>query len=209
MSGLFSARFTALLVVIFLGDAHLSAAQPTLLPSSLEGEVICWQQGVKLRWQDFAAPHYFLQASLLDVRVGACSAAEVAVLPFQDAQGKSTFLVESFFVKKHSWVRDSAVMRNAVVLAHEQVHFDINELFARKVRQQVAQWSAAGRYMYGPELARESTRLLNAKTTFNARFDLEAHHDPSEEEVQKWQLLVNQELAALEAYKSSAATCGH
>jgi hypothetical protein len=147
-------------------------------------------------------------ASLLDVRVGACSATEVAVLPYTDARGKGNFLVESFFVKNRSWVRDSASVFNRVVLAHEQVHFDINELFARKVRRVVAQYYQAGCYLFGPELSREITQLLNEKTVFNAAFDQEAYLDPSGRAVDKWQALFGHELATLSAYKSSAATCG-
>lgn len=191
---------------VLLVSGYLGQAQPKLTPAALG--VICWQEGVKLRWKDFEAGSAAAVASLLDVRVGACSATEVAVLPYTDARGKGNFLVESFFVKNRSWVRDSASVFNRVVLAHEQVHFDINELFARKVRLVVAQYYEAGRYLFGPELSREIRRLLNEKTVFNAAFDQEAYRDPSGRAVDKWQALVGHELATLGAYKSNAATCG-
>lgn len=192
---------------VLLATWHLGQAQPKPSPPAAL-RVICWQEGVKLRWKDFEAGPAAAVASLLDVRVGACSATEVAVLPYTDARGKGTFLVESFFVKNRSWVRDSTSVFNRVALAHEQVHFDINELFARKVRRVVAQYYQAGRYLFGPELSREISRLLNEKTVFNAAFDQEAYRDPTRRVVEKWQVLVGNELAALSAYKSSAATCG-
>jgi hypothetical protein len=208
MSNPFSAYLRVWLLLLAGSYAPFSEAQPMVVPPATTGGVICWQEGVKLHWQDFEASSYFMAANLLDVRVGACSAAEVAVLPCTDARGKSTFLVESFFVKQHSWVRDSVVMKNPVLLAHEQLHFDINELFARKVRRQVAQYYTAGRYMFGPELAREITRLLNEKTAFNMRFDDDTHRNPSPDSLHKWQVVVTQALQALAAYKSTTATCG-
>ena len=192
---------------VLLLTSHLGQAQPKPRPPATLG-VICWQEGVKLRWKDFEAGSAVAMASLLDVRVGACSATEVAVLPCTDAWGKGNFLVESFFVKSRSWVRDFASVFNRVVLAHEQVHFNINELFARKVRRVVAQYYQAGRYLFGPELSREIRRLLDEKTIFNAAFDQEVYRDPSGRALDKWQGLVGHELATLNSYKSSAATCG-
>jgi len=191
---------------VVLAVAHPSEKQRKPgLPAN--NGLVCWQEGVKLRWKDFEASRYPMEASLLDVRVGACSATEVAVLPYTDAKGKSNFLVESFFIKKYSWVRDSSSAFNRITLDHEQVHFDINELFARKVRRVVAQYYLAGRYVFGPELNQEISHLLEEKTAYNKAFDNDAYRDPSGWVVAKWQALVNQQLATLGAYASTSATC--
>ena len=45
------------------------------------------------------------------------------------------FTVKCFFYPEKSWYK--AEICNAVVLSHEQLHFDIAELFARKFRRQL------------------------------------------------------------------------
>ena len=183
-------------------------AQAKLNPPVNRG-VICWQEGIKLRWKDFEANNFPIDGrDVLDIRVGACCASEIAVLPHKDNNGKPNFLVESFFVKKKSWVRDSSTTLNKVLLAHEQLHFDINELFARKIRLKVFQLYQNGSRIFGPEVGQEINCLLEEQNEFNAYFDKEAHADPSARMLQKWQAIVNRELASLKTYKSIAATCG-
>jgi hypothetical protein len=42
--------------------------------------------------------------------------------------------VATLFIKGHSWVTDTL---NHAVLAHERIHFDIGELYARKLRKEL------------------------------------------------------------------------
>ncbi len=195
--------------LLLLGPAVAPRAAPHFAspPPGAQADRLCWQASVPLRWRDFQAPQAQVQASLLDVRVGACSAVEVAVVPYATASGPDAFRVESFLVRSRSWVRDSAIVRQPLLLAHEQVHFDINELFARRIRQQLAQDQAAGVYLYGPAVAQHIRQLLAEKTAYQARFDAAAYHDPSAVTLTRWQALVQQQLAPLLAYASTAATC--
>jgi hypothetical protein len=142
-----------------------------------------------------------------DVRIDAYCATRIMVTPTTTKQGYGTFLVTSFLVRPGSWVKDSTTQQQVLLLAHEQLHFDINELFARKIRQRVAHYEQTGRYAFGPELAREIRVLLDAKTAFNARFDLQAHQDQGAEPVRQWETLVREELSKLARYQSTAATC--
>ncbi|GAA4346338.1 hypothetical protein GCM10023185_00750 [Hymenobacter saemangeumensis] len=172
-------------------------------------DVVCWQPGVKLRWKDFAARSFPAHLSYPgSARLAACCTAEIAVLPYRDEHDRPTLLVESFFVKSKSWVRDSTRFDNQLVLAHEQLHFDINELFARKIRQKIAQHHAGTRASPGLDLQDEIGLLLKAENVFNQSFDQETHQDPSLPRLQKWQALVARELAALQEYQSTACTCG-
>lgn len=193
---------------VLLAACPESFAQTILHPPANRG-VICWQEGVKLRWKDFQAVNYPADGrDALDIRVGACCASEVSVLPYKDDKGKLNFLVESVFIKNKSWVRDSSLLINKVQLAHEQLHFDINELFARKIRLRIMQYYQAGRQVYGTELGQEIRCLLEEQNELNAWFDEEAHADPSVRRLQKWQAIVGRELRALKPFQSTAATCG-
>jgi len=46
------------------------------------------------------------------------------------------FTVRTYFYPQKSWYKPEIC--NAVILSHEQLHFDIAEMFARKMRQQLA-----------------------------------------------------------------------
>ncbi|GAA4035284.1 hypothetical protein GCM10022409_19880 [Hymenobacter glaciei] len=105
-----------------------------------------------------------------------------------------------------SWVRDSSLSNNQTLLAHEQLHFDIAELFARKIRYRIAQCMRSGCNAWAPELSKEIKCLLQEREELNAAFDQEAWADPSLPPVYKWQAVVQHELTLLAPYKSKAAT---
>jgi hypothetical protein len=199
-------------VVLLWLLGHASYAQTVrTLPAAA---VICWQEGLKLRWSDFQAPHNLTA----DTSAGAHTSAAIYIAGQEDAQGRPGYVVECFFVKKESWVRDSASSGNNALLAHEQLHFDIAELFARKIRHRIAQCVRNGCEAWGPEMDKEIKRLLQEQDAFDAAFDREANFETelgsfdetiraSRPRLHKWQALVRRELTALAPYKSSATTC--
>ena len=177
--------------------------------------VICWQEGLKLRWRDFQAPHNLTA----DTSAGAHTSAAIYIAGQEDAQGRPAYVVECFFVKKESWVRDSASSGQNALLAHEQLHFDIAELFARKIRHRIAQCIRSGCEAWGTEMGKEIKRLLQEQDAFNAAFDRDADFESaagafdegmraSRPLLHKWQAIVRRELTALSPYKSNVTTCG-
>ena len=201
---------TLLLVtaVLLTGFSASGQSRTQLCPPPNPG-VICWQPGVKLRWKDFEAHRSPAQAAYpRQATLAACCTSEIAILPYRDAHDRPTLLVESFFIKSKSWVRDSTRADSKLVLAHEQLHFDINELYARKIRLKIAQQYTGTRPENGLDLQDEISALLHEVNLFNQTFDRETHQDPSLGRLRQWQALVAQDLNALEAYQSTACTCG-
>jgi hypothetical protein len=105
------------------------------------------------------------------------------------------------------------------LLAHEQLHFDVAELFARKIRYKIAQCIRASCDAWGPEMEAEIKCLLQEWNEFNDAFDQDALFESEagafDEEMRtssplfhKWQATVRRELSALAPYKSSATTRG-
>lgn len=95
------------------------------IPNELEIE---WCAEEKLNWNDFAgepeAESVFHAVSATYIEV------EHTCKKGQDFD----FNVRAVFVKDMSWSVDK---KSAELLAHEQVHFDITEYYARKVRRQL------------------------------------------------------------------------
>lgn len=100
----------------------------TFLLAALTGieqaSLIEWTASRKLSWEDFKAPpdpassNAALTSSSINVEFG-----------YDDEELQ--FSIKCRFDKNKSWVR----IRNSVILQHEQGHFDIAELHARKLNQ--------------------------------------------------------------------------
>ncbi len=97
-------------------------------------EQVEWQPDFKLNWSNFRAA----------VPQGSSAAATTASGISYDfstySDGKETkldFKVSTYFYPDKSWYKPTVA--NEVTLAHEQLHFDITEIFARKLRKELNQ----------------------------------------------------------------------
>jgi hypothetical protein len=98
------------------------------------------------------------------------------------------FQVIAAFRPRQSWVKtivlnDSALRRTA--LGHEQTHFDIAELHARRIRQYFAALPDACRKT-DPELTELTQRLLREEKTEQERYDVETQHGLRAAEQTSW-----------------------
>ncbi len=88
--------------------------------------------------------------------------------------------------------------RDSLILAHEQLHFDIAELFARKFVQRIATANACGEDVFSDHerLASEVGRELQARQD---AYDKDVYARPSRQ--QYWERQIARELAALRPYR--------
>lgn len=88
---------------------------------------------------------------------------------------------------------------NAGVLQHEQLHFDISELFARRLRQRIVNEPLERLYASGriQELVEEETRLLIIEQD---RYDSQVYADRLKQGL--WSLKVQLQLASLSQFAS-------
>jgi hypothetical protein len=101
----------------------------------------------------------------------------------------------SMFVPDKSWVKEET----PALLRHEQLHFDITELHARKIRKYFDQMrdpcrlGQSGINSAAQKLIRESREMQN-------RYDRETNHSENEAEQTRWERYVARELAAHAAW---------
>lgn len=87
-------------------------------------EIIHWQTDYKLKWEDFqGAP----DSSSPNIAVCGCSIRYY----YYEENGGFKFNTFAYFDKKKSWANKSVV--DSASLIHEQGHFDICEMYARKL----------------------------------------------------------------------------
>ncbi len=97
-----------------------------LVYAQKKDEQIIWSKSYKLNWDDFQG------------RAKSSSSAGAITISgirrnFSYKNGTISINAESIFFKKDSWVKENDKIPST--LEHEQLHFDITELFARKFRK--------------------------------------------------------------------------
>ena len=112
-----------------------------------------------------------------------------------------SYEVASFFIPQESWVLPGKA--SAYLLAHEQIHFDISELLARKLRSIMEAFDPLS-----TENPKESLRQLylsvdQERMNLQQQYDRETNHSQNPEAQAYWQDFVRKELEKTEAYRSN------
>jgi hypothetical protein len=149
--------------------------------------LICWQEQRKLTWADFQAK---VRPLGVDSTISEAAAAPVlTVIGYIDEDQKNNFLVRAAFDPQKAWVRDSS----AYLLQHEQLHFDICELVARRIRVSIAQAYKRGQDVFDSACGKEIQRLLTSEGTLQAAYDRETAHGLLETEQKRWREKITKE----------------
>ncbi len=106
-----------------------------------------------------------------------------------------------FFCKK-SWKKESWISES--VLRHEQKHFDIVELYSRKLRKQVQE----NHYSSDNELIAKSDSLYaindKAMDVYQDKYDDETDGSMNGEQQRAWEKKIMNEINELDAYKNKS-----
>jgi predicted secreted Zn-dependent protease len=159
---------------------------------------ISWTSERALTWNDFKAKPQ------LDTDVVALTASGITFS--YSAKSNATDIVsfatkvESHFYPNKSWfVKERA---NAYILKHEQLHFDITELYVRKLRQQISILKVSNSIK--SQLEDLHQNINNELSEMQSLYDEQSQHSINKEEQAKWQSYVKSELKKLEAFKSKS-----
>jgi CRP-like cAMP-binding protein len=166
---------------------------PASFAQSVSGhsrKLICWCETRKLTWQDFQATSSQLQGA---DSLGASVAPWLTVDGLIDANGRHTFSVRALLDRKRAWVRDSTVLLADEMLQHEQLHFDICELMARRLRLRISQLSKTGGDVFAPSFEVEIKRLLAEYKTLQKDYDRETDHGSKVAQQQSWRDRIKRE----------------
>lgn len=151
-------------------------------------ESIEWSKDRPLKWRDF--PFIILKTPGKEL---ALTSVKHSVTGRMN-NGSPDFEVKVIFVAQDSWTTDTTNMR---LLAHEQLHFDIGELFRRKIEQKVKRLRNSGekqRAIYRYAIR----KLLSDFRNFSAEYDKETDHGINQVEQLEWERKVWDELNRLQ-----------
>jgi len=175
-----------LLCLALLLLAFIATAQPNDCK-----DCIPWLNDRPLTWADFKGKP---QASSPN-KAMTDSGMSIA---FSCEDNMADITLNCYFSPSRSWTK---VKDSDRLLAHEQLHFDITELFTRKLRKKLSEMDGDCGKMnrtIGKVYDANYQELLR----YQQQYDRETQHSIREEEQLRWERKVREELEALEAFRS-------
>jgi hypothetical protein len=152
-------------------------------------EMLEWNEFYQISWEDFEGK------PSKDSRGDAATAVKIKAVPhyFKD---QLRYDVYAYFNRKASWARG----HSDALLKHEQLHFDIAELYARKIRKKISDLSERG--VKDVQVINKAINdLMEESNEIDQRYDLETLHGALSKKQQAWEKMVKEQLAGLKDYK--------
>jgi hypothetical protein len=169
----------------------LSAMLFTTMSSNTESDIIYWNDGRVLTWEDFQGdPRYDYH------NISALTSS--GIVHYRGCEnGQIIYQVRAYFETKESWYKQEA--HNNYILAHEQVHFDITELYARKLRKALD----ARKFACGEEAEFEAfvDNFLQGWENKQSTYDIITRHSLDKDKQLEWAYKIAGELSLLEDFE--------
>ncbi|MBG47216.1 MAG: DUF922 domain-containing protein [Pseudozobellia sp.] len=136
--------------------------------SFAQGEIIPWSADRKLKWSDFRGTYLKTEWA---VATTASSISYRFSTQEKEGQWYVNFEVGCEFYPDKSWYKPDQV--DSVVLSHEQLHFDISELYARKLRKRLSETQFTSNIK--EEVKTIYQKLLKELYVFQNKYDRETN----------------------------------
>ena len=183
-----------IVLFLFLLLPHLHSHSQYNVDAALDE--LSWNEYYRLQWDDFQGEPD--KNSLGD----AATAVRIKAKPFI-VKKKIHYDVVAIFTRNKSWYRDTS----PELLAHEQLHFDIAELYARKIRRQIAEMKRQG----VNDIKTFNTaihELLLESNQVDAQYDAETLHGAMTRKQAAWSDKIKGELASLKKFGKTKRVIG-
>ncbi|HYD90206.1 MAG TPA: DUF922 domain-containing protein [Flavobacterium sp.] len=172
--------------IIFLSIAFFAL---TIFNNSFSQDTINWRPDYKLTWKNFQGTP--------DSSSEFAAVTYAAITYSLDNTGYSfSTRVNCFFDKKNSWVK----FKSDTLLLHEQGHFNIAEIFARKLRK------AFSNYKYNSSTIKQDLRILFQqinieRSQMDSLYDQQTNFSGNTKMQEHWNKKIAQELLKLEQFR--------
>ncbi|WP_223033904.1 DUF922 domain-containing protein [Hanstruepera marina] len=156
---------------------------------------IPWQENYKLSWENFIGQP--------DPNSDAAAVTSSGIT-FGYRLSRVNNVIESIHVEvtahfypEKSWVKSNEADNH--ILAHEQLHFDITELYTRKLRKATSQVVVSQNA--NNELDAIHSRIVKELNDYQNHYDDETNYSRNHEAQAKWQKSIKEALEALKDYQ--------
>lgn len=147
-------------------------------------EEVPWSTKLKLEWKDFKG------AVPLGANAAATTASGISYsfsTFYENGEMKVDYQVQAFFYPTKSWYRPKVC--NDMTLLHEQLHFDISEVFARKMAKEMSKTKFTKNIKQ--EVRSIYKQTLQELDEFQRGYDLETDFSRNIEKQKVWQKQIN------------------
>jgi hypothetical protein len=180
-------RMRAGISIVLLLMCVSNATPQTLVNDSRD--LLEWNEFYQLAWDDF-------QGQPTAESIGdAGTAVNIKAKPFY-IKRRIMYDVDVYFNRKQSWAR----AKSDALLRHEQLHFDIAELYARKIRKRIVALQENGVSdikIYNSAIK----QILEESNDADRQYDLETLHGALTKKQLIWERRVKEQLQGLKDYK--------
>lgn len=151
---------------------------------------IPWMQDRRLGWDDF------LGEPQRNSEAVASTSTSLGV-SYRIEENQLVYTITCDFSKLKSW----GLLRTDYILAHEQGHFDITELYARRLHEALQQYSF-NRRTYKQDINAIYQKVVREKEEMQHAYDEESDHSRKRKLQYEWERKIEQLLKDTEAFAS-------
>ena len=200
---LLSSGFVILLSAFSLGDkmqvmnSQYDYDISYLHRNTYTGQILDWKRNLKLKHTDFKADSKGIRGSAI------ANTASGFGFNITDKNGEITGSIYVRFYCDKSWWKYELIPeeKRDYVLAHEQLHFDICELFGRKLHKELLTLRSSGR-LNERTIKRLHSKLEKQYSNYQDKYDKETEHSINRVEQYYWSKLIKTELEAMSEYSN-------
>ena len=167
-----------------------------LVSSESDDETVTWDASKKLTWADFKGSPDLESDAVALTASGITFGYSVKTSGDRIAQFSTT--VETHFYPNKSWYLKAK--SNEHILSHEQLHFDITELYARMFREQISKIEVNQNVK--KQLNRLHDLINVAVSETQKKYDKETQHSINAVKQREWNNFIEKELDKYDQFKS-------
>ena len=157
-------------------------------------ELLDWNEEKRLQWNDFK--------SKPDPRSDAAASTTTYLgIEYSFSNNVILYKIACRFSKNKSW----GLHQTEYILAHEQGHFDIAEIFARKLHMKMKNYKF-NRSTYRQDLKKIYDEILDEKEMWQNTYDEETRHSIDRKKQAAWLEKIAQELTKTKDYANYSYT---
>jgi len=180
--------------LLLLSPSWIGNSQEKPVPSPNLEETLEWSPSRKLSWADYwASPDPNSDA--------AASTTTYLTISYNITSSDFSYKIESKFSKSRSW----GLYKTAYILSHEQGHFDIAEVFARKLYKKMLDYKF-DRKNYQKDLKKIYQDILDEKKEMQEKYDEETNHSINKDKQAEWLKKIQALLIEYEDYADYGRT---
>ena len=161
-------------------------------------DYICWNKDYKLTWNDFKGPVTKGPVVGKNKHTVAMASVSIRIKKSTFNKNEAVTKIHAIFDCNNSW---AIINNNSAILKHEQGHFDIGEIFARKLRKKLNN-KRIKRHMLVKKKIKYSRKISQQLFDYQNLYDKETEHNMNKEKQNEWNERIKKELQELDIYSN-------